>query len=66
MVSDSATVVDDAGSCASVTRTMNELLPAVVGVPEIVPLLLRNKPAGRLPEDTVQVYGAVPPAASRP
>ena len=42
---------------ASVTWTMNVELPAAVGVPDSVPLLLRLSPAGRVPEVTVQVIG---------
>jgi hypothetical protein len=37
--------------------------PAAVGVPEMIPLLLRLRPAGRFPEETVQPYGALPPEA---
>ena len=36
----------------------------MVGVPEIVPVLVRVKPAGRFPEETVQLYGVVPPEAA--
>jgi hypothetical protein len=35
----------------------------VLGEPEIVPPELMVTPAGRLPEVTAQVYGAVPPDA---
>ena len=34
-----------------------------VGLPEITPELLNERPAGRLPEISVQVYGKVPPVA---
>jgi hypothetical protein len=38
--------------------------PAVVGVPEIEPPFVMDKPPGKLdPEATAHVYGAVPPAA---
>ena len=38
--------------------------PAVVGVPEIVPLAAANvKPGGSVPALTLQLYGAVPPLA---
>jgi hypothetical protein len=42
------------------------LVPAatVVGVPVIKPLGDIDKPAGRLPAVTAQVYGAVPPVAT--
>lgn len=34
-----------------------------VEIPEITPALLRLKPGGKLPEETAQVYGGVPPVA---
>ena len=40
---------------------MNVDLPVLVGVPEIVPLLLRLKPGGSVPEETDQAYGVLPP-----
>jgi hypothetical protein len=42
------------GVVESVTRTVKLLAPAVVGVPEIAPLL-RASPAGRLPESSDHV-----------
>jgi hypothetical protein len=39
----------------SFTDTLNEKVPAWVGVPEIAPLLLSVDPAGRLPEETDQL-----------
>jgi hypothetical protein len=51
------------GEPASATVTVMGKLPAVVGVPEMIPLLERVRPAGRAAVD--QTYGAVPPAASR-
>jgi len=48
---------------ASVTWTVKLEVPAVVGVPEIAPAELKLNPAGRLPEEIDQVYGAVPPVA---
>ena len=45
----------------SVTLTVKLEVPALVGVPEIAPLEVRFRPAGREPEATTQVYGAVPP-----
>ena len=53
-----------AGELESVTFTVNELLPAVVGVPLICPELLNINPAGKLPELTDQLYGVVPPLAA--
>src|SRR5260370_33439917 len=38
-------------------------VPAVVGVPLIVPLLLSERPLGKLPAD--QAYGELPPVAAR-
>ena len=32
--------------------------PAVVGVPEMVPPVLRDRPAGKVPDLTVHMYGA--------
>jgi hypothetical protein len=47
----------------SVTFIVIDAVPAVVGVPEMTPLVLRVNPAGKVPETIVQVYGAVPPLA---
>jgi translation initiation factor 2 alpha subunit (eIF-2alpha) len=51
------------GEEVSVTCTVKLYCAAVVGVPLIVPALLKAKPAGNAPDATVQEYGAVPPAA---
>src|SRR4029077_10471185 len=49
---------------ASVTCTVNDAVPAVVGVPEITPVdATRLNPAGSVPALTLQVYGVVPPLA---
>jgi hypothetical protein len=37
--------------------------PALVGVPLIVPLLLKFRRAGKAPDATVHEYGALPPVA---
>ena len=37
----------------------------MVGVPEINPLELRLRPAGKLPDVIDQVYGGTPPVAAR-
>lgn len=50
-----------AGLPASVALTVKVPVPAVVGVPVTAQLLPRVRPAGREPEATEQVYGAVPP-----
>ena len=52
------------GELESVTFTVNEEVPAVVGVPLICPELLSVRPAGKLPELTDQLYGVVPPLAA--
>ena len=41
--------------------TVKLAVPAVVGVPEIAPELLIANPAGKLPEETVQVTVPTPP-----
>ena len=49
---------------ASVTCTVNDAVPAVVGVPEITPVdAARLNPAGNVPALTLQLYGVVPPLA---
>jgi hypothetical protein len=62
-----ATVIDSCfvASCEalSVTRTVNAEFPAAAGVPAIAPLELSDNPAGKLPDATLHVYGAVPPPA---
>ena len=49
------------GELESLTVTVNNEVPVVLGVPLIWPEPLRLKPAGKDPELTDQVYGAVPP-----
>ena len=49
----------------SVTLTVKLDVPAVVGVPVIVPVLDNVRPAGRDPALMVHVYGAVPPDTPR-
>ena len=46
-----------------VTLTVKLEIPAVVGVPDIVPVELRFNPVGKLPFDIDHVIGAVPVAA---
>ena len=49
---------------ASFTCTVNDEVPAVVGVPDIAPVpAARLNPAGSDPALTLQLYGAVPPFA---
>ena len=45
-------------------RTVNVLVPAVVGVPEIAPPVARLRPAGSVPLAIDQLYGGVPPDAA--
>jgi hypothetical protein len=49
----------------SVTVAVKLNVPETVGAPEMVPLLARVRPAGKLPELTVQLYAGVPPLAWR-
>jgi hypothetical protein len=53
------------GDDESATCTVKVDEPAVVGVPESVPPLLRFRPAGKVPEATLQAYGVSPPDAAR-
>ena len=46
----------------AVTAKLN--VPTVVGMPEIVPVLLKLKPTGRLPDEIFQIIGVVPVALS--
>jgi len=49
----------------SLTWTSKFRVPAVVGIPLIVPAAaLRVRPEGRVPSVTVQLYGGVPPLAA--
>ena len=62
MLSDLVTVV----RLASFICTVKVLAPAVVGVPEMIPVeAARVRPAGRVPEAIDQVYGVWPPVAAR-
>jgi hypothetical protein len=55
-----------AGLEESVMVAVKLKVPFAVGVPEITPVLAaRLSPAGRLPEVIDQVYGVVPPVATR-
>ena len=47
----------------SLTDATNEAFPPAIGVPEIAPLELRERPAGKLPEASFQLYPDVPPVA---
>jgi hypothetical protein len=52
------------GELESVALTVKENVPAVVGVPLICPELMSVSPAGKEPELSDQMYGAVPPLAA--
>jgi hypothetical protein len=54
-----------AGELESVTLTVTEEVPVVVGVPLIAPEMLSVRPAGKEPELIDQVYGEVPPLAAK-
>ena len=68
IVSAFITVIDSA--CVSVallkslTWTVNDDVPAVVGVPLIAPPLFIVNPAGSEPGESCQIKGAVPPATA--
>ena len=62
IASDSEAVADT--DALSVALTVKLAVPAVVGVPEMVPPALRLSPAGSEPVDTDQVYGGDPPVAA--
>jgi hypothetical protein len=49
----------------SVTFTVKVKTPVAVGVPEIVPELLKDSPAGSEPVTTVQVSVPAPPVACK-
>ena len=50
----------------SVTCAVNVNVPVVVGFPEINPVVVfKVRPVGKLPTEIAQVYGKVPPEASR-
>ena len=61
MVSEKAFVADCDN--ASVTLTVKFEVPVLVGVPEMVPDILRVRFAGRDPAETLQANGGVPPVA---
>ena len=61
IVSDNAFVIFPLA--LSVTFTVKLLVPAVPGVPEIVPPVDKVNPAGSVPTDTDHEYGGTPPEA---
>jgi hypothetical protein len=61
-IDSAAVVVADA---ESVTLTVKLLVPAAVGVPEIVPFAASVNPAGNVPLASDHVYGGVPPEAAK-
>jgi hypothetical protein len=48
----------------SVAATLNDEVPAALGVPVMAPLADNDRPAGRLPDASDQVYDPVPPVAA--
>jgi hypothetical protein len=54
-----------AAPAASSTRTTNENVPGVVGLPFAVPIEDRTTPPGRAPDEIDHLYGFTPPAATR-
>jgi hypothetical protein len=58
-------VVWGVGEVVSVVLTTKAKVPAVLGVPEIVPVALSVRPVGSKPEAMDHVYGAVPPVTAR-
>ena len=53
-----------AGFWLSVTRRVNVLVPAVVGMPTITPVFVsKERPAGNEPAEILQIYGTNPPVA---
>jgi hypothetical protein len=48
---------------ASRASTVKEAVIACVGVPEMMPLELSERPAGSVPLITLHTYGALPPTA---
>jgi hypothetical protein len=63
MLMENGLVASCVGEEESVTCTVKLDWPAPVGVPLIVPPLLKLRPAGNVPEVTVHAYGFVPPEA---
>jgi hypothetical protein len=54
-----------AAPAASSTRTTNENVPGVVGLPVAVPFEDKTTPPGRAPDEIDHLYGFTPPAATR-
>ena len=50
---------------ASVALTVNTNVEATVGMPDTLPPLDTDRPAGGVPSGTVNVYGDAPPLAMR-
>ena len=56
-------VVWGVGGVVSVTCTVKLDVPAAVGVPEITPAVLNERPAGSAPLSRLHAMGDVPPVA---
>jgi hypothetical protein len=63
MLMENGLVAFCAGEEESVTCTVKLDWPVLVGVPLMVPPLLKLRPAGNAPDVTVHEYGVVPPEA---
>jgi hypothetical protein len=50
--------------CESCALTVNEAVPALAGLPPMLPPLVSVSPEGNAPIDTDQVYGDFPPVAA--
>ena len=64
VIEQGSSAVSWVGLLASLTRSVKEKVPAVVGVPVMV-FPVMSSPAGSAPAEIVQVYGVVPPVAVR-
>ena len=61
-VIESGMLADSRGTDESTAVMVKLLVPAVVGVPLIIPVAdASDRPAGSVPAETLHVYGAVPP-----
>jgi hypothetical protein len=64
MVMEKGLIAFCTGEEESVTCSVKLDWPGPVGVPLIVPFLLKVRPTGNVPDTVVQEYGAVPPVAA--
>lgn len=65
MTIESAWVAVRAGFPESVALTVKLEVPAAVGVPETAPVdAFKERPDGRVPDETLHAYGVLPPVAA--